>query len=155
MSTDPTQKQHGYIEKSSHRKPWSCRFGDPDCTKAKPCRRCRGRSARRKGKDRERVVRKDLERALDRLAVRTQGAATVGEEAWHGLPVRVEVKSGTRVKGLGTLFLKAEKQSEDARPVGDVRPFVMDAEPDGMGDGIILIRRSTLRAVLDAFCEPA
>lgn len=156
MATDAELEAAGYRTKSAQaRRLWRCRVDDPKCTKAKPCRSCRGRANRAKGKRGERIVRNDLKRQLGLVAVRTQGAASIGEEAWRGLPFRVEVKSGKQVsRGLVTMFEKCEKQSDDQRAVGDNRDvFVLDAEPEGWSDGLLVIRRSQLSALLEALTE--
>lgn len=72
-----------------------------------------------------------------------------GHEELLGGTVRTEVKAGAQVKPVLTKFLAMEAQSEAARPVGDHRPFVAVVMPDGMSDGIALIRLSALH---DAAC---
>jgi hypothetical protein len=55
---------------------------------------------------------------------------------------RVEFKAGQQVGPIATRFYAAERQSEDARPIGDHRPFAMVAMPEGTSDGIVLVRLS-------------
>jgi hypothetical protein len=71
------------------------------------------------------------------------------EENLRG-PFRIEVKAGAQVKAVATKFLAAEKQSEASRPIGDNRPFVFVAMPDGMSDGFAVVRLSQLDRVVEA-----
>jgi len=65
------------------------------------------------------------------------------EETADHLPVRYESKAGAQVGPIATRYLAAEKQSEQARATGDVRPFVFLAMPDEWGtDGLIVFRLS-------------
>jgi len=63
------------------------------------------------------------------------------EEVWGG-SCRVEMKAGKQVQPIATRFEAARAQSELARPMGDPRPFLMVAMPDGSSDGIVLMRLS-------------
>jgi hypothetical protein len=57
---------------------------------------------------------------------------------WAG-DVRVEVKAGAQIKPVYTAFVRCQEQSEAARPVGDHRPFMLVAMPDGMKDGLVVM----------------
>jgi hypothetical protein len=61
------------------------------------------------------------------------------EEHWGG-SFRIEAKSGKQIQPIATRFLMAEAQSNAAKSHGDIRPFLMIAMPDGMTDGIVLMR---------------
>jgi hypothetical protein len=63
------------------------------------------------------------------------------EEVWGGA-IRVEVKAGAQVKPVVTAFLRCEIQSEQHRPVGDTRPFMLVVMPDGAKDGFVVMRLS-------------
>jgi hypothetical protein len=56
--------------------------------------------------------------------------------------LRLEVKSGVQVAPIATRFRAAEQQSNAARSLGDVRPFVLVAMPDGDSDGLAIMRLS-------------
>lgn len=64
------------------------------------------------------------------------------EEHWGGA-YRIEVKAGIQIHPIETRFRQAEMQSQISRPLGDIRPFIMVAMPDGMQDGVVLMRLST------------
>lgn len=135
---------------------------------SRPCRRCdSGKSARscqcpgaigarsrRKGKVGERKARRGIERVISGRLVTNLAQAAVGEEAYGG-PVRLEIKSGGRFANpVGLRFLKLEDQSAAAKAEGDPRPFMGVVLPDGWGeDGVVLIRLSDLRSVLEALGE--
>lgn len=104
------------------------------------CPRAVGARNRAKGKRRQRTARKALG-----ITVPTQ-AAGGQEELWRGA-VRVEVKSGQQVRAMTTRYLAAEAQAETARAIGDVRPFVFVAMPDGMSDGLVVFRLSKVREI--------
>jgi len=98
----------------------------------------RGKRNRAKGDAKARRARK---------ALGISGANTRHEEHWGGA-FRVEVKAGKQIEPIWTRFLRAETQSEQARPVGDLRPFLMVAMPDGSNDGLVVGRLSDLGALL-------
>lgn len=68
------------------------------------------------------------------------------EEHWGG-EFRCEVKAGVQIQPIETRFRLAEMQSQISRPLGDIRPFVMIAMPDGTNDGIALMRLSTFAQI--------
>lgn len=98
----------------------------------------RGKRNRSKGDAKARRARK---------ALGIGGANTRHEEHWGGA-FRIEVKSGKQIEPIWTRFQSAETQSEQARPVGDPRPFLMIAMPDGSTDGLVIGRLSSLGALL-------
>lgn len=107
------------------------------------CPQCRGKRNRAKGDAKARVARK---------ALGLKGANTRHEELWGG-GIRVEVKAGAQVSPVWTRFRLAEEQSEQHRAFGDSRPFVLVAMPDGMKDGLIVTRLSTIRETAAALLE--
>lgn len=98
----------------------------------------RGKRNRAKGDAKARRARKALGIA---------GANTRHEEHWGGA-FRVEVKAGKQVAPIWTRFLLAETQSEQARAIGDPRPFLMIAMPDNTQDGLVIGRLSDLGTLL-------
>jgi hypothetical protein len=93
------------------------------------CAKCLGKRNRSKGDSKARVARKQLG---------IGGVNSRHEELWGG-DVRVEIKAGAQIKPVLTAFLRCEMQSEAARPVGDHRPFMLVAMPDGMKDGLVVM----------------
>lgn len=89
----------------------------------------RGRRNRSKGDAKARRARKKLG---------LTGYMTRHEENWGGA-FRVEVKSGAQIGPIETRFRDAANQSNAAKALGDVRPFLMVAMPDGSSRGIVLI----------------
>ena len=96
------------------------------------CPRCRGQRNRSKGDSKALKARKVLGIA---------GANTRHEELWGG-DIRVEVKAGAQVNPIATRYIAAERQSEQHRAIADPRPFILVAMPDGMSDGLIVMRLS-------------
>lgn len=94
--------------------------------------RARGKRNRAKGDSKARRARKKLG---------ITGANTRHEEHWGG-HLRMEVKAGAQVQPIATRFHQAERQSAQAKAIGDIRPFVMVAMPDDTQDGIVLMRLS-------------
>lgn len=135
-------------EAQAHRV-WTCKWDSEDCTRSAPCNRCRGARNRRSGMRKQRATRKALEQTFNASAAKFVGQLG-NEEAWHGLPVMVEAKSGAQVGPIWTRFLAAESQAHANRAVGDVRPFVMVAMPKGVTDGLVLCRLSQFTDVIEA-----
>ncbi len=102
--------------------------------------RARGKRNRAKGDRKARRARK-------RLGI--TGANTRHEEHWGG-HLRIEVKAGNQVQPIATRFNAAEKQSAQAKALGDIRPFVMVAMPDDSRDGIVLMRLSEFALLFGA-----
>lgn len=73
------------------------------------------------------------------------GHLTRHEENWGGM-VRTEIKAGKQVGPIYTRFQDAKAQSDAAKAMGDIRPFVMVAMPEGTSKGIVLMD-------LDEFAE--
>ena len=94
------------------------------------CPKCRGKRNRSKGDAKARKARK---------ALGITGVNSRHEEVWGGA-VRVEVKAGAQIKPVATAFLRCEEQSEQARPIGDHRPFMLVAMPDGWSEGVVVMR---------------
>lgn len=103
----------------------------------------RGRRNRAKGDSKARKARK---------ALGIGGANTRHEEHWGGL-LRVEVKAGKQVGPIATRFFLAEQQSAQHKSIGDVRPFAMIAMPDGISDGLVLMRLSEFSQLLERIQE--
>jgi hypothetical protein len=85
----------------------------------------RGRRNRAKGDSKARRARKKLGLG---------GHLTRHEENWGG-HFRTEVKAGAQVGPIATRFNLAKAQSDAAKALGDIRPFIMVAMPDGTTDG--------------------
>jgi hypothetical protein len=90
----------------------------------------RGRSNRRGGLTGQR-------RAAKLAGVPNVGPMWPGNEEHYAGTLRIEVKSGSQVKPMLTAFVKAEKQSEAQRPIGDNRPFLMGALETGSGKDVV------------------
>lgn len=108
----------------------------------------RGRINRQKGKRKQAAARRVFEEIY---GVHASWHGKKGnEETWdHITAARLECKAGAQVKPIATRFLAAEKQSEAARAIGDVRPFVFVAMPDGWGsEGLFVCRLSDLKEFL-------
>ena len=103
----------------------------------------RGKRNRTKGDDKARRARKMLGIA---------GANTRHEELWGGA-FRVEVKAGAQIEPIATRYRNAEQQSEQHRPIGDPRPFILVAMPDGQKDGLCVVRLSVMSMMLDLMNE--
>lgn len=98
----------------------------------------RGKRNRAKGDGKARRARKVLG---------ITGANTRHEEHWGG-SLRVEVKAGAQISPIATRFHAAERQSAQAKSIGDHRPFVMVAMPDDEKDGIVLMRLSEFATLI-------
>lgn len=100
----------------------------------------RGRRARTKGDAKARQARKRLKIA---------GSNTRHEELWGG-PVLTEMKSGVKAKTVKTFYELCRAQSEAARAIGNDRPFVAGACPDGTNHTYYVVRDDDLeRFVFD------
>lgn len=89
----------------------------------------RGRRNRTKGDSKARRARKKLGLG---------GHLTRHEENWGGA-FRTEIKAGAQIGPIATRFTQARAQSDAAKALGDIRPFVMVAMPDGTTKGIVLM----------------
>lgn len=99
----------------------------------------RGKRNRAKGDSKARRARKMLGIA---------GANTRHEELWGGA-LRVEIKAGAQIQPIVTRFTAAQQQSEQHRALGDIRPFVLVAMPDGESDGLCVLRLSHMSQIID------
>ena len=111
----------GVVSRDGNRRIKGC--GDPTA---------RGKRNRSKGDSKARKARQ---------ALGIGGVNSRHEEHWGGA-VRVEVKAGAQINPIATRYLLAEQQSEQHRAIGDNRPFMLVAMPDGMKDGLIVMRIS-------------
>ena len=112
-------------------------LGRPDRKNVRRIRGCadpaaRGRRNRTKGDAKARRARKKLGLG---------GHLTRHEENWGGY-FRTEVKAGLQVGPIATRFQTAKAQSDAAKALGDIRPFIIVAMPDGTTDGIVLMSLS-------------
>lgn len=89
----------------------------------------RGRRNRTKGDSKARRARKKLGLG---------GHLTRHEENWGGY-FRTEIKAGAQVGPIATRFFLAKAQSDTAKALGDIRPFIMVAMPDNTSKGIVLM----------------
>ncbi len=122
---------------------WTCGGGrnaaPESCTRKEPCPPCRNRRNRRKGLTKQRKARKALGVPTGRFH-----GQNGNEENWRAC-FRAEVKAGKQVESLTARFLAAEKQSDGNRAMGDNRPFLFVAMPDGSSDGVVAMRLSSWR----------
>ena len=98
----------------------------------------RGKRNRTKGDSKARRARKKLGLG---------GHLTRHEENWGGI-FRTEIKAGAQVGPIYTRFRDAKSQSDAAKALGDVRPFVMVAMPDGTSEGIVLMTRTEFAEIV-------
>ena len=112
----------GVVSRDGQRRIKGC--GDPTA---------RGKRNRSKGDSKARKARQ---------ALGIGGVNSRHEEHWGGA-VRVEVKAGAQINPIATRYLLAEQQSEQHRAIGDNRPFMLVAMPDGMNDGLIVMKISS------------
>jgi hypothetical protein len=103
----------------------------------------RGKRNRSKGDSKARRARKMLGIA---------GANTRHEELWGGA-FRVEIKAGSQIEPIATRFRSARNQSEQHRAIGDIRPFVLVAMPDGESDGLCVLRLSDMGNLISLLRE--
>jgi hypothetical protein len=109
-------------------------LGRPDRQGRRRIRGCgdpsaRGRRNRTKGDSKARRARKKLGLG---------GHLTRHEENWGGA-FRTEIKAGAQIGPIATRFYLAKAQSDAAKALGDIRPFIMVAMPDGTAKGIVLM----------------
>ncbi len=104
----------------------------------------RGRRNRTKGDSKARRARKKLGLG---------GHLTRHEENWGGA-FRTEIKAGIQVGPIATRFQLAKAQSDAAKALGDIRPFIMVAMPDGTTDGIVLMSLSEFSELVTLLTTP-
>lgn len=98
----------------------------------------RGKRNRTKGDSKARRARKKLGLG---------GHLTRHEENWGGA-FRCEIKAGAQVGPIWTRFRDAKAQSDTAKSLGDNRPFVMVAMPDGTTEGVVLMTLTEFTEVI-------
>lgn len=104
-----------------------------------PCRKCQGRRSRQRGLSKQRRARK----MVGVPDARFHGQLG-NEENWRHA-FRIEVKSGKMV-GPQSWFLRTEGQSDANKAIGDPRPFMYVAMPEGWGEeGLVTVRLSAWR----------
>ena len=107
----------------------------------------RGLTNKNKGRRKQNLARKKL-RIPD-----TKFRSQMGnEESWQG-EVRVEVKAGKQVQTLWTKYQKAKEQSDANTSIGDTRPFMFVAMPDGTSNGLVVVELDKLDEVVFALLE--
>ena len=107
----------------------------------------RGLTNKNKGRRKQNLARKKL-RIPD-----TKFRSQMGnEESWQG-EVRVEVKAGKQVQTLWTKYQKAKEQSDANTRIGDTRPFMFVAMPDGTSNGLVVVELDKLDEVVFALLK--
>ena len=107
----------------------------------------RGLTNKNKGRRKQNLARKKLK--IPDTKFRSQMG---NEESWQG-QVRVEVKAGKQVQPLWTKYLKAKEQSDANTRIGDTRPFMFVAMPDGTSNGLVVVELDKLDEVVFALLE--
>jgi hypothetical protein len=107
----------------------------------------RGLRNKQKGRRKQNLARKKLK------LPDTKFRSLMGnEESWGGL-VRVEVKAGKQIQPIWTKYLKAKEQSDKNVAIGDNRPFLFVAMPDGVSNGLVIIELDELENSIIALLE--
>lgn len=86
------------------------------CVRSCKCKRCQGRENRKSGL-------KAQAKATSAVGIKRSSLKPGNEEHLSGA-LRVEVKSGLEAARVLTAYLNAKAQSDAARSIGDLRPFV-------------------------------
>ena len=107
----------------------------------------RGLTNKNKGRRKQNLARKKLK--IPDTKFRSQMG---NEESWQG-EVRVEVKAGKQVQTLWTKYQKAKAQSDANTRIGDTRPFMFVAMPDGTSNGLVVVELDKLDEVVFALLE--
>ena len=107
----------------------------------------RGLTNKNKGRRKQNLARKKLK--IPDTKFRSQMG---NEESWQG-QVRVEVKAGKQVQPLWTKYQKAKEQSDKNVAIGDTRPFIFVAMPDGTSNGLVVVELDKLDEVVFALLE--
>ncbi len=107
----------------------------------------RGLTNKNKGRRKQNLARKKLK--IPDTKFRSQMG---NEESWQG-EVRVEVKAGKQVQTLWTKYQKAKEQSDTNTRIGDTRPFMFVAMPDGTSNGLVVVELDKLDEVVFALLE--
>ena len=107
----------------------------------------RGLTNKNKGRRKQNLARKKL-RIPD-----TKFRSQMGnEESWQG-QVRVEVKAGKQVQPIWNKYLKAKEQSDSNKNIGDTRPFMFVAMPDGTTNGLVIVELNKLDEIVFALLD--
>tara|TARA_R100000655_G_scaffold99933_1_gene144112 strand:+ start:14915 stop:15400 length:486 start_codon:yes stop_codon:yes gene_type:complete len=106
-----------------------------------------GLNNKNKGRRKQNIARKKL--GIPDTKFRSQMGH---EENWRG-EIRAEVKAGKQVQPLWNKYLKAKEQSDHNTRIGDSRPFIYIAMPDGTTNGLICFELDKLDEVIQAFIE--
>ena len=101
-----------------------------------------GLNNKNKGRRKQNIARKKL--GIPDTKFRSQMGH---EENWQG-EIRVEVKAGKQVQTLWKKFNDAKLQSDNNKRIGDSRPFVFIAMPDGTTNGLITFELDKLDEVI-------
>ena len=107
----------------------------------------RGLNNKNKGRRKQNEARKKL--GIPDTRFRSQMGH---EENWRGA-VKVEVKAGKQVQTLWNRYKEAKLQSTKNNVIGDTRPFVFVAMPDGTTNGLVVCEIDKLQEVVYAFLE--
>jgi hypothetical protein len=107
----------------------------------------RGLTNKNKGRRKQNLARKKLK--IPDTKFRSQMG---NEESWQG-EVRVEVKAGKQVQTLWTKYQKAKEQSDANTRIGDTRPFMFVAMPDGTSNGLVVVELDKLDEIVFALLE--
>ena len=106
-----------------------------------------GLNNKNKGRRKQNIARKKL--GIPDTKFRSQMGH---EENWRG-EIRVEVKAGKQVQSLWNKYTKAKLQSDDNTRIGDTRPFVFIAMPDGTTNGLVVFEIDKLDEVIQGLIE--
>ena len=107
----------------------------------------RGLTNKNEGRRKQNLARKKLN--IPDTKFRSQMG---NEESWKG-EVRVEVKAGQQVKTIWSKYLKAKEQSDTNTSIGDTRPFLFVAMPDGTSNGLVVMELDKLEEIVFALIE--
>lgn len=107
----------------------------------------RGLTNKNKGRRKQNLARKKLK--IPDTKFRSQMG---NEESWQG-QVRVEVKAGKQVQPIWNKYLKAKEQSNSNKNIGDTRPFMFVAMPDGTTNGLVIVELDKLDEIVFALLE--
>lgn len=111
------------------------------------CHQCQGWRNQRKGQKAQSKTRKALGLRGERFK-----SKLTNEETWNASSLRVEVKAGAQAQPIATRYVEARTQADAAKSIGDPRPFVMAAVPDGSSP-LLVIRADDLEAVVYTLLE--
>jgi len=92
----------------------------------------RGLKNKNKGRRKQNLARKKL------MIPDAKFRSRMGHEENWGGNIRVEVKAGAQVKTIWTKYNQAKEQSDSNKRIGDSRPFMFVAMPDGTSNGLVI-----------------